>query len=599
MTSRRLATALNSACGLSARKTMTMTQTTGIRREPEAADSAAGASLRAVDWHSIPWKKVSRNVRRLQRRIAQAQQQGQKRKVRALQHILTRSHSARCLAVRRVTENTGSQTPGVDGHKLNTPEKKAQAVENLHPEDYQPQPLLRVHIPKANGDLRPLGIPVMQDRAQQALHLLALDPIAESTADPNSYGFRKARSVADAIAQCFNVLCQATAAQWILEADIKSCFDEISHEWLLSHAPMDRTILRKWLTAGFLEQQVHYPTTTGTPQGGVISPTLMNLALDGLETKLRERYPRHRGAKVHFVRYADDFIITGSSKELLEEEVRPLVTQFLKERGLQLSEKKTRVTHINEGFEFLGNHIRKYNGKLLIKPSRPNVQAFLADIKTFFHQNLHTPVGPLLIRLNPKIRGWAQFHRGTVSKQIFNYVDYRIFRELKHWMRRRHPRKRMSWCYRKYFTTSGSRNYVLEGTTLNRRGKPRRIRMFRAADVPIKRHTKIKADANPYLPEWEPYFEERIARQMKDSPKGYEKLVRLWYGQDGLCPHCGQKITRETGWHMHHRIRLVNGGDDTMANLILLHPVCHQQLHARTDGQTTTHCDAASSEEGE
>ena len=576
-----------------------MTQTTGIRREPEAAHPAAGASLRAVDWLSIPWKKVSRNVRRLQRRIAQAQQQGQKRKVRALQFILTRSYSARCLAVRRVTENTGSQTPGVDGQRLNTPQKKATAVENLRTEDYQPQPLLRIHIPKASGELRPLGIPTMQDRAQQALHLLALDPVAETTADPDSYGFRKARSVADAISQCFRVLCQATSAQWILEADIKSCFDEISHDWLLSHAPMDRTILRKWLTAGFLEQQVHHPTTTGTPQGGVISPTLMNLTLDGLETKLRERFPAHRGLKVNFVRYADDFIITGASKELLENEVRPLVTQFLTERGLQLSEKKTRVTHINEGFEFLGSHIRKYNGKLLIRPSRPNVQAFLADLKTFFRQNLHTPVAPLLIRLNPKIRGWAQFHRGTVSKRIFNHVDHQIFRELRHWMRRRHPRKKMSWCYRKYFSTSGSRNYALEATTVNRGGQTHRIRLFKASDVPIKRHLKIKAEANPYLPEWEPYFEERIARQMKDTKKGYEKLIRLWYSQNGLCPLCGQKITLETGWNMHHRIRLVNGGDETMANLTLLHPVCHQQLHARTDGETTRLCNAASSEEGE
>jgi RNA-directed DNA polymerase len=223
-----------------------MTQSTGIRRELEAASNgAAGANLRPVDWHSIHWQRANLNVRRLQRRIAQAQQQGKKRKVRALQFILTRSFSARCLAVRRVTENSGKRTPGVDGQTLDTPEKKAQAVQNLSREDYKAQPLKRVYIPKNNGmAFRPLGIPVMLDRAEQALHLFALEPIAETTADPNSYGFRRTRSVADAIEQCCNALCRPTSAQWILEADIKSCFDEISHEWLLSHVPMDRTILR-------------------------------------------------------------------------------------------------------------------------------------------------------------------------------------------------------------------------------------------------------------------------------------------------------------------------------------------------------------------
>ena len=580
-----------------------MTQRTGIRREPEATQVAAGASLRPVDWHSISWKQANRHVRRLQSRIAQAQQQGRKRKVRALQFILTRSFAARCLAVRRVTENSGKRTPGVDSQKLDTPEKKAQAVLNLNREDYKAQPLKRLYILKNNGRaFRPLGIPTMQDRAAQALHLCALEPIAETTADPNSYGFRKARSVADAIEQCCNTLCRPTSAQWILEADIKSCFDEISHEWLLSHIPMDRKLLRKWLAAGFIERQVHAPTTTGTPQGGVISPALMNLTLDGLEPLLAQHFPPRSGKLVNLVRYADDFIITGRSKEILENEVKPLVTNFLKERGLQLSEKKTRITHVIEGFDFLGRHIRKYpNGptqqKLLTRPSRPNVQAFLAGIKTFFNENLHTPVDKLLIRLNPKVRGWALFHRSSASKEIFSYVDSRIFHELEYWMHRRHPRKTLLWCYRKYFTNTGNRSYVLQTSFPDRRGKPRTIRLFKAADVPIKRHVKIKAAANPFLPEWESYFEERIALQMKDSFYGYDKLLRLWFNQDGLCPQCGQKITRDTGWNLHHRIRLVDGGDDSMANLILLHPACHQQLHAQTNhADSLRRCTAFSSE---
>src|SRR5574341_100554 len=305
-----------------------MTQATGIRRELEAAPfGAAGASLRqAVDWRSIKWKRANRHVRRLQRRIVQAQRQGQKRKVRALQFILTRSYSARCLAVRRVVENPGRHTPGVDGQKLDTPEKRAQAVEKLSTEDYQPQPLKRIYIPKNNGQgSRPLGIPTMQDRAQQALHLLALDPIAETTADPNSYGFRKERSVADAIEQCFTLLARSNSAQWILEGDIQSCFDEISHEWLLSHTPMDRAILKQWLAVGFIERESFYLTTTGTPQGGIISPVLMNLTLDGLETLLAKHFPARRGHLVRLVRFADDFVTTGRTKELLEDEVRPLI----------------------------------------------------------------------------------------------------------------------------------------------------------------------------------------------------------------------------------------------------------------------------------
>jgi RNA-directed DNA polymerase len=579
---------------------MTTTQRTGIRREHEAAPSgAAGASLRqAVDWHSIDWKRAKGNVRRLQRRIVEAQQQGKKRKVRALQIILTRSYSARCLAVRRVTENTGQRTPGVDGRKFDTPQQKAQAVVELSTEDYQPQPLKRVLIPKGNGKLRLLGIPTMQDRAQQALHLLALEPVVETTADPNSYGFRKQRSVADAIEQCRNDLSRATSAQWVLEGDIRNCFDEISHEWLLSHAPMDRAIIRKWLKAGVIEQNVYYLTTAGTPQGGIISPALMNLTLDGLETLLDERFPRHHGKRVNFVRYADDFLITGRTKEILEDEIKPLVAEFLKERGLKLSENKTRITHIEDGFDFLGKHIRKYDGKFLTKPAAENVQSFLREIKATIGEHLHSGVEKLILALNPMIRGWAMFHRPSASKKTFQDVDRYIFCELRRWMWRRHPRKTLTWCYEKYYTRVGNRNYVLQGTLIDRRGKPRTIRLMKASDVAIKRHVKIKAAANPYDPHWEAYFEERLAQQMRNNRYGYKKLLKLWFDQNGRCSQCSEKITRETGWHLHHRVWVINGGGESMGNLTLMHPTCHLQLHAQMKRGEDRSCRTASSEEG-
>ncbi len=331
---------------------------------------AAGASFHGeIDWHAIDWQKVNHNVRRLQARIVKATKEKRWGKVKALQRLLTHSFSGKALAVRRVTENQGKNTPGVDKVTWNTPHKKINAVYSLRQRDYHPQPLRRVYIPKKNGKKRPLGIPVMKCRAMQALYLLALDPVAETTADPNSYGFRPGRSTADAIEQCFGILAKQNSPQWILEGDIKGCFDAISHEWLLTHIPMEKTMLKKWLKAGYMDRQVLYPTKEGTPQGGIISPVFANMTLDGLERMLAEYLPKTtrkgHSAGLNFIRYADDFIITGKSKELLEQEVKPLVEQFMRERGLQLSPEKTVITHIEEGFDL---RIR------LLGPKRTQVQ---------------------------------------------------------------------------------------------------------------------------------------------------------------------------------------------------------------------------------
>jgi len=290
------------------------------------------------------------------------------------------------------------------------------------------------------GKKRPLGIPCMRCRAMQALYLLALDPVAETTADPNSYGFRPGRSTADAIEQCFIALGKQFSPQWILEGDIKGCFDAISHEWLLTHIPMEKAILKKWLKAGYMEQHVLHPTEEGTPQGGIISPVLANLTLDGLEKKLNERYPKPKvgyNAKVNFVRYADDFLVTGISKELLEKEVKPLVEQFMSERGLTLSPEKTVITHIEEGFDFLGQNVRKYKAgkrdKLLVKPSKKNVQAHLEKVRDIVKTNKALSAGKLILLLNPIIRGWAQYHQHVVSKKIFSSVDDAIYQMLRRW----------------------------------------------------------------------------------------------------------------------------------------------------------------------
>ena len=474
-----------------------------------------GANLRPpMEWRSIHWKKAHRNVRRLQTRIVKALREGKKRKVRALQFILTRSFSGRAVAVRRVTENQGKNTPGVDNIVWNNPAKKSQAISELRHSGYHPQPLKRVFIPKSDGRLRPLSIPTMKDRAMQALHLLALDPIAETTADPNSYGFRKERSTADAIEQSFAVLSRKNSAQYILDADIKACFDNISHEWVLANTPMDKITLAKWLKAGYLYQQVWNETEAGTPQGGIISPAIMNLTLDGLERELLKSFPQGRRSrqsyKVNFVRYCDDFIITGSTKELLEDKVKPLVEEFLKERGLELSPEKTRISHISDGFDFLGKNIRKYKGKLFIKPSTKNVKSILSKIGETIKGNLHTPVEQLIGKLNPIIKGWANHHRHTVSKDSFRRVDSETFLKLWSWAKRRHPNKNPTWIKEKYFKSTGTRNWVFQTTLPIEKGKLHTIRLANAMDVAIKRHIKIKNGANPYDPEWEIYFEGRL-----------------------------------------------------------------------------------------
>ena len=352
-------------------------------------------------------------MRRLQVRIVKAIQEERWGKVKALQRLLTRSFSGKALAVKRVTENQGKRTAGVDGEIWSTPGDKLKAVERLRQHGYRAQPLRRIYIPKSNGiSKRPLSIPAMLDRAMQALYLLALDPIAETTGDPNSYGFRKERSAADAIEQCFIVLSKRHSSQWILEADIRSCFDEISHQWLETHLLLEKPILRQWLKAGFIDQGTLNPTEEGVPQGGIISPVIANLTLDGLETALRSHYSRNtkrgQAAKVNLVRYADDFIVTGSSRAVLNDEVMPLVQAFLHERGLTLSENKTRITHIEQGFDFLGQNIRKYRGKLLIKPSAKNVQAFLGKVRSIIKANKTAKAGHLILQLNPVIRGWAR-----------------------------------------------------------------------------------------------------------------------------------------------------------------------------------------------
>jgi RNA-directed DNA polymerase len=430
----------------------------------------------------------------------------------------------------------------------------------------------------------------MIDRAQQALYLLAFDPIAETCADRNSFGFRPGRSCADALRRCREVLQGPHAADWILEGDIKSCFDKISHDWLLAKVPLDKVILQKWLQAGFLEKGVLHATTEGTPQGGIISPALANWALDGLEAVLRQQYAntsaRARMHKVHLVRYADDFIITGTSRVLLEYGVKPLVAHFLRERGLELSHEKTRITHKQDGFDFLGQNIRRYAcGKLLDKPSRKSVKTLLTKIQEVIKEHGGMGAGELIGALNRQLKGWVMYHRHACSKRTFVYVDHRIVRMLWRWCRRRHRQKPHRWIKEKYFKRIGNRDWVFTGTRWDRKGRPHVVSLLGAAQVRISRHVKIQGEANPYDPAWEDYFDKRLFARMELTLSGRGQIQWLWREQQGRCPGCGQMLREEEPWQLHHRIRRVDGGGDDLGNLEVYHANCHRQRHSNESGR--------------
>lgn len=546
------------------------------------ADSAASRAVN--NWDQIDWPIAHRRVRGLQTRIAKATRDQNWRRVKALQRFLSNSFSSKALAVKRVSENAGKRTPGVDGETWSTPGAKWYAIQRLSSRHLRPQPLRRVYIPKRGSctKKRPLGIPAMIIRAQQALYLQGLEPVAETQADPHSYGFRRCRGTQDAIEQVFNLLAKKGSAPWILEGDIRGCFDNFSHGWLDCHIPMDKNVLRDWLKAGYVDSGKLFPTEAGTPQGGIASPTIANIALDGLEAVLTERFGRTRLAlyrsRVRLVRYADDFIIAGSSKELLENEVKPCVEAFLAVRGLQLSPEKTKITHISEGFDFLGQNIRKYDGKFLIKPAAKNVKAFLDSVRETIRVNRSTKQEILIRMLNPMIRGWANYHRHVVAKKTYAMVDHHIWQAVWRWARRRHPNKTCEWVRMKYFRPLGNRHWVFNTVTRGDNDKPIRLALYLASDTRIVRHVGVKSDANPFDPAWDAYFEQRKSARMlaRLQDRGFPK--QLWLKQQGICPGCGQLIGEEDRWVMHPLVPFKAGGTRSLTNLKLLHSSCQRSF---------------------
>ena len=458
----------------------------------------------ARQWNSIDWKAIKFRVNRLQTRIAKATQNENWNLVKRLMYLLTHSYSTKLLAVRIVTQNHGKRTAGVDGKLCTTASDKMQAALSLTDKHYHAHPLRRIYIPKpGKSTKRPLSIPTMSDRAMQTLYALALQPVAETTADTRSFGFRLFKCAQDASIYAFRCLWQDTSSPWILEGDIKGCFDNISHSWLKNNIPIDRSILSQFLKSGFIFDDTFYHTDKGAPQGSPISPLLANMTLDGIEKLLKERFPK---MKVYFIRYSDDFLVITPSKEIADK-VREIIHDFLAIRGLELSPEKTVITHIDDGFDFLGWNFRKYKGKLLIKPSQKSIKSITQNLKTIVNKAKSWTQNELIKTLNPVIRGWANYHRHIVAKATFQKLDFYLWEITWQWGKRRHPNKGHKWIATKYWSSEGTRKWVFKT-------KENKLLIF--SDTKIRRYHHAKLDANPYLNR--NYFLERKDRIKKQTP---------------------------------------------------------------------------------
>lgn len=538
-------------------------------------------------WSKIDWIKVNKIVNNLQCRIFAAKQQGNFRKLRKLQNLLLSSKANKLLAVRQVCSiNSGRNTWGVDKRVYATPKERMDLALKLYEiplNDWKPAPAKRIYIKKPKGKLRPLGIPTLTDRALQAIVRNALEPEWEATFEPSSYGFRKGRSAHDAMAYLHNVCNSKSSKHWILDADIKGCFDNISHTFLLNKLSSfpAKKLISKWLKAGYVDNRVFHDSLLSTPQGGIISPLLANIALNGLEEIIgTKRSKRGEIKSAHtLIRYADDFIIACKTKESAIE-MKEKVNCWLKLRGLSLSPDKTSIVHVSEGFDFLGFNVRLYNSKnstkLLIKPSLESQIKIRRKLKTTWNESLGSPVNKAINKINLILKGWANYYRIAVSSRIFAKIDYYNWKRQYRFVKRTHPMKPWKWIKTKYWgKLCPNRNdkWVF--------GSPETGNyMYKLSWTPIKRHLMVKGNNSPFDPNLKEYWRKRnITTQTKPISTG--SSMKIAKKQEYNCLVCGNNLyTTDESIDIHHLIYKSNGGKSTYGNLMLLHTECHKQVHA-------------------
>jgi len=533
-----------------------------------------------TDWSQINWTAVERNVKRLQGRIFRAVRAGQFAKAKSLQKLLARSSSAKLLAIRKVTQqNRGKHTPGVDGVVCKTPKDRlALFGQGLSFKGYRPKPVRRIFIPKKSGNgRRPLGIPTIKDRVMQTIVRFALEPEWESRFEANSYGFRPGRCTMDAVCALHAALRCKGSSQWILDADINSCFDKIEQEVLLKKLPVFTQVIRHWLKAGTVTFDKWEPTDSGTPQGSPLSPLLMNVALDGMERLFGSE--NSRGDRVcassktgldkgiTLVRFADDLVVIAPTKEHIETYVLPKLKAFLKARGLTLSQVKTRIVHLDEQFDFLGFTFVRQGGRLLTKPSKKGIAAHLKQLKRYLRTHLGAPAVRVVKELNAIIRGWTNYFRHGASKAVFNKVRHRLFQMLWRWANRRHRNKSRRWIRRRYFR---------EDWAFHEKGAV----LLRHDIVPVTRFTKVTGKASPMNPDEAEYWEKRRhkRRGRETHPEVDRELQRR---QDYGCGLCGVAFEEDDLAEKHHIQPRSQGGSDDIDNLMLIHRWCHTAYHAR------------------
>ena len=547
----------------------------------------ANGPERRTDWDTVDWRKAQRLVRGLRQRIFRAAQAGEQKKVRSLQKLMLRSYSNILMSVRRVTQvNAGKNTPGVDKLVVKTPQARGRLVDDLAAfQPWKSKPVRRVYIPKSNGKQRPLGIPTVMDRCFQAMVKNALEPEWEAKFEGTSYGFRPGRGCHDAMTKIYFLACPHRRKKWILDADIKGAFDNISHDFLLNALGQvpGRELIKQWLKAGVMEEGVFHETPLGTPQGGVISPLLLNVALHGMEAALGVRYNAkgHTTGERAVVRYADDFVVCCETREDALRVKDVLLPPWLAERGLSLSEEKTRIVHLTEGFDFLGFNVRHYAApltsrtgyKLLIRPSKESVNGLRKKVRDAWLSVKGHSVSAVLWRLNPIIRGWANYYRTGVAKATFSKLDGWMHRRAMRYARSTHPTKPAYWLRRRYW---GKLNEERDDQWVfgdKRSGH----HLLKFNWFKIERHVLVKGRASPDDASLREYWWQRRKVNIRHLSMSD---VLLAENQDWVCPLCMMDLFNGEPLERHHKTARDDGGSDSYSNRVLLHQYCHQQKTA-------------------